>query len=103
MQSLLPAEKEAEIVKNLKTYSKKYDEEDEALLMQADADVLQERQKMVDEWNAWVARNEEYVEKMKEFFSEKFGALAGEPEYTMETVTVEQVLDVREEPYNAAM
>jgi len=103
MQSLLPPEKEAEIVKNLKTYSKKYDEEDEALLMQADADVLQERQKMMDEWNAWVARNEEYVEKMREFFKEKYGELAEEPEYTMETVTVEQVLDVREEPYNAGM
>ncbi len=41
MPSLLPPEKEAEIARNLKTYSKKYDEEDEALLMQADADVLQ--------------------------------------------------------------
>jgi hypothetical protein len=32
--SLLPAEKEAEIVKNLKAYAKRYDEEDEALIMQ---------------------------------------------------------------------
>lgn len=34
LPSLLSAEKEAEIVKNLRTYTKRYDEEDEALLMQ---------------------------------------------------------------------
>lgn len=37
MPSLLPPEKEAEIAKNLKAYSKRYDEEDEALLMQVGA------------------------------------------------------------------
>jgi hypothetical protein len=37
MPSLLPPEKEAEIMKNLKHYSKRYDEEDEQLLMQVRA------------------------------------------------------------------
>lgn len=34
MPSLLPPEKEVEIAKNLKQYSKRYDEEDEQLIMQ---------------------------------------------------------------------
>lgn len=41
LPSLLPPEKDADIAKNLKAYAKKYDEEDEQLLQQADADVLQ--------------------------------------------------------------
>jgi hypothetical protein len=32
-----------------------------------------------------------------------YGAAADEPEFTMETVTVEQILDVKEEPYNSAI
>ena len=34
LPSQLSADKEAEILKNLKVYTKKYDEEDEAMLMQ---------------------------------------------------------------------
>ncbi|KAI8475850.1 MAG: eukaryotic initiation factor [Monoraphidium minutum] len=101
MPCLLPADKEAEIVKNLKAYSKRYDEEDEALLMQADADVLQERQKMADEWRTWAEGRAAYAEAQAAFRREMCGALADEPEFTVKTVTVEQVLDMREEPYNA--
>jgi len=39
----------------------RYDEEDEALLMQADADVLQDRQKLADEWQSFCQRRAEYV------------------------------------------
>jgi translation initiation factor 3 subunit B len=51
--SLLPADKEAEILKNLKSYSKRYDEEDEALLQQADQDVLLERKQLLTDWEGW--------------------------------------------------
>lgn len=155
MPSLLPPDKEAEIVKNLKVYGKRYEEEDEAITMQADADVLQvcavvvshkhhmkccgrqktcavleewllvttvsswhlkgcllmrchllfmqERQKMLDEWNAWLESRIEYVEQLKQFIREQYDTAADEEEYTMETVTVEQILDSREEPYNPNM
>eukprot|EP00983_Pelagomonas_calceolata_P101964 1158752-Pelagomonas_calceolata.AAC.4 len=113
LPSLLPPERDAEILKNLKQYSKRhggkdkallmqdrvllmltqaahagqhaaaallracasmtmwmrYDEEDEALLMQADADVLQERQRMADEWKAFCDKRAEYVALLDGFKS----------------------------------
>jgi len=100
MPTLLSPEKEAEILKNLKSYSKRYDEEDEALLMQADADVLQERKKMADEWRAYIESRAEYVQERAAFRKALCGALAEEPEFTVKTVSVEQILDVREEPFS---
>lgn len=99
MPSLLPPEKDAEIVKNLKQYSKKYEEEDEALVMQADADVLQERKRMTDEFNNWYGTKAEAIQALQEFRKKMLGDRFEEPEYTMETVTIEQTIDVREEPY----
>ena len=70
--------------------------------MQADADVLEERKRLADEWAAWLASRAELAERIAAFTKEMCGAAAEEQPYTMETVTVEQVLDVREEPYAAA-
>lgn len=42
-------------------YLCRYDEEDEALLMQADADVLQDRQRMADDWKSFAEKRKEYV------------------------------------------
>jgi translation initiation factor 3 subunit B len=99
--SLLPKEKEEEIKKNLKEYSKRYDEEDEALLLQADADVLQERQKQQEEWDAAAAARTDYIARIREFYEETYGEKASEKEYVMETVTVEQIIDLKEEPYQS--
>ncbi len=62
----------------------------------------QERQKVTDEWNAWVEAKKAYAAKVAAYVREAYGLDEGreEPEYVMESVTVEQVLDVREEPYN---
>jgi hypothetical protein len=68
--------------------------------MQADADVLQERAKMADEWRAWSEGRAAYVDSQAAFKKAMCGALADEPEFTVKTVSVEQILDVREEPYN---
>lgn len=70
-------------------------------VVQADADVLQERQKQQEEWDAAAAARADYVAKVREFYLETYGERAEEKEYTMTTVTVEQLLDVREEPYTA--
>ena len=69
--------------------------------MQADADVLQERQKQQDDWQAAVAARAEYCAKVRAFYEATYGEKAKEREFTMTTATVEQILDVREEPYNA--
>jgi len=101
--SLLPPEKEAEIARTLRAYGKRYEEEDEALLMQADADVLRERERLREEWAAGVEARSEYVEAMRRRLEEVYGAeRAAERPFDMETVTVEQVLDVKEERYEVA-
>jgi translation initiation factor 3 subunit B len=102
MPPMLPPEREAELQRNLKAYSKRYDEEDEALLMQADADVLRERERLAAEWREWRESRESYAEAAAAFKREACGALADEPEYVVRAVAVEQILDVREEPYTAA-
>jgi translation initiation factor 3 subunit B len=81
---------------------RRYDEEDEQLLLQADADVLQERQKQQEEWDAAAAAREEYVAAARSFYEATFGERAKEKPYSMTSVAVEQILDVREEPYNVA-
>lgn len=40
-----------------------------------------------------------YIAKLKEFKGEMYGDLYAEKPYKMERATVEQTLDVREEPY----
>lgn len=102
LPSLLPAEKEAEIVKNLKTYSRRYEEEDEALILQADADVLTERQRMLDDWLAWLASKRGYIAQLEEFRRTMLGERYEEAEFTMESVTVEQTIDNKEEVYSMA-
>jgi translation initiation factor 3 subunit B len=81
---------------------RRYDEEDEQLLLQADADVLQDRQKQQEEWEAAAAERAEYIAQARSFYESVYGDRAKECEFTMTTVTVEQVLDIREEPYNAS-
>ncbi|KAJ9529622.1 hypothetical protein QJQ45_014394 [Haematococcus lacustris] len=123
LPNLLSPEKEAELLKNLKQYTKKslsychtledrlacsdqrfvhvlrrYDEEDEALLLQADADVLQERQKSMDEWKAYMARRSEHIKLLDGFKREMYGPRYDEKPYTLETVTMEQVIETKEEP-----
>ncbi|GLI69794.1 hypothetical protein VaNZ11_014493 [Volvox africanus] len=101
MPSLLPPEKEAEIVKNLKQYSKRYDEEDEQLIMQADADVLHERQRALDEWKSYQESQRNYAALQLDFKRELYGLRFHEKEFTIQKVMVEQIIDVKEEPYNA--
>jgi hypothetical protein len=69
--------------------------------MQADADVLQERQRMADEWKAWAESRRPYAEAEAAFLKAALGPLAEEPEFTLKAVSVEQILDIKEEPYNA--
>lgn len=84
------------------TPRRRYDEEDEQLLLQADADVLQERQKQQEEWDAAAASREEYIAQARSFYEATYGERAKEKPCHMTSVAVEQILDVREEPYNVS-
>jgi hypothetical protein len=68
--------------------------------MQADADVLQERDRGLQEWQAWKASKQETMALVEGFRKQMFGAKWAEKEFTMERVTVEQTVEVKEEPFN---
>ncbi|KAF8313816.1 translation initiation factor eIF-3b [Clavulina sp. PMI_390] len=52
-RTLLPKQRQKEIRKNLKEYSRAFDEEDEQGKTAADQELVAHRKRLVDEWNAW--------------------------------------------------
>uniref|UniRef100_A0A7R9YYS4 Eukaryotic translation initiation factor 3 subunit B n=1 Tax=Chlamydomonas euryale TaxID=1486919 RepID=A0A7R9YYS4_9CHLO len=100
LPSMLSAEKEAEIQKNLKSYSKRYDEEDENLLRIDDDAVLAERKSLLDEWQQFKAKKKDYVAMLEDFRKQMYGSKWDEKESRLEKVSVEQVIESKEEPYN---
>jgi translation initiation factor 3 subunit B len=71
---LLSKEKQKEISKNLKKYSKRFEEEDEKLLAAVDSELLAEREKMLSEWNSWKESRAEWAEKQKEGIKQLLGS-----------------------------
>lgn len=98
--SLLSEEKLREIAKGLKKYSKRYDEEDEAMLMQADTEFLAEREKLMADWRAWHESRKAWAEQQRQFFIKSMGDRyqPEESEYVVEEVEVTETVDVKEEP-----
>ena len=96
----LGEEKEAEIQKNLKKYSKKFEAEDESLKSQADTEKMAERNKMEADWKAFVdgkaaefnAIKSEYLALVK-----LSGYIEEDQEAEIEEVEVEEVISVKEE------
>ena len=97
--SLLSIEKEQEIHKNLKKYSKRYDEEDEALVMEADQEVIDKRRALMSEWNEWHESKKRWLEEIEPVRRQIMGPLYDLGEYTVNLVEQEITLDVKEEPY----
>lgn len=97
LPSLLPPEKEAEILKNLKSYTKRYEEEDETLVEQADADVLSERKTWMDEWIQFRDSKKEFVTKLEAFRKQMYGPKWDVKSSRMDKISVEQVLETKEE------
>jgi translation initiation factor 3 subunit B len=96
---LLSKEKQKEISKNLKKYSKRFEEEDEKLLAAVDSELLAEREKMLSEWNSWKESRAEWAEKQKEGIKQLLGSkwVAPEEEYIVQEVEVSAIVDVREQ------
>lgn len=95
--SLLSAEEEASILKNLKQHAKKFEEEDAALLAEADTAIVAERRAVLDAWAAWVASSRPYAAEVAAARAAVLGAGAGEGEYRTVEVEVEEVVSVVEE------
>ncbi|CAI0476704.1 unnamed protein product [Linum tenue] len=97
--SFLSAEKEEEVAKNLKKYSKKYEAEDQDVSLQLSEQDREKRRLLKSEWEQWVNRwkqmhEEEKLERQKLRDGE---ASDEEEEYEAKEVEVEEVLDVSEE------
>merc|ERR1712183_1208573 len=86
--SLLTEEQEADIVKNLKTFSKKYDSLDEELQQQQDTELAGERQALLDEWLAWKQTKMALLEEEREEREELLGYVEVQEATEEEEVTV---------------
>jgi translation initiation factor 3 subunit B len=95
--SLLTAEEEAAILKNLKQHSKRFEEEDAALLAEADTAIVAERQAVLAGWREWVAGSRAYAEELAAQRAAILGDRASEGAYRTEEVEVEEVVGVSEE------
>lgn len=97
--SFLSPEKEEEIAKNLKKYSKKYEAEDQDASMLLSEQDREKRKMLKDEWERWVnewkrRHEEEKAERQRLRDGE---ASDEEEEYEAKEVEVEELLDVSEE------
>ncbi|THU54819.1 hypothetical protein C4D60_Mb11t00070 [Musa balbisiana] len=97
--SLLSAEKEEEIAKNLKKYSKKYEAEDQDVSMQLNEQDRRKRKMLQEQWNEWVTKWKQLHEEERQLRIElRDGVVSDEEEeYEAKEVEVEEVLDVTEE------
>ncbi|VFQ75834.1 unnamed protein product [Cuscuta campestris] len=97
--SLLSKEKEEEIAKNLKKYSKKYEAEDQDVSLQLSEQDRQKRRRLKDEWEAWInewkrVHEEEKLERLRLRDGEESDE---DEEYEAKEVMFEDVIDVSEE------
>ncbi|XP_073111676.1 eukaryotic translation initiation factor 3 subunit B [Elaeis guineensis] len=97
--SFLSAEKEEEIAKNLKKYSKKYEAEDQDMSLQLSEQDRKKRKMLQEEWDAWVSKWKQLHEEERELRLQLRDGEASdeEEEYEAKEVEVEEVLEVQEE------
>lgn len=92
-------EKEEEISKNLKKYSKKYEAEDQDVSMLLSEQDRQKRRRLQEDWDKWL--NEwKILHEEEKMFRQKLRdgeASDEEEEYEAKEVEVEEILDVTEE------
>ncbi|KAJ0961597.1 hypothetical protein J5N97_001094 [Dioscorea zingiberensis] len=99
--SFLTAEKEEEISKNLKKYSKKYEGDDQDMSLLLSEQERRQRMMLLDEWYAWRENckrlHEEEESELRQQQLRDVEASDEEEEYETEEVEVEEILDVKEE------
>ena len=95
---MLPKDEQKKIRKNLREYSKRFDEEDAAEESNVSAELIAHRRRLIDEWNAWRAKRTKDLEAER-----KKAGLAAAPvvkaDEERETVEewVEEIIDETEE------
>lgn len=90
--SLLSKERQKQIRRNLKEYSRAFDEEDAAEESNVSAELTALRRRLVDEWNAWRAL------RKKELGEDRLQRLEGKDESLEEIeVWIDEVIEQTEE------
>jgi translation initiation factor 3 subunit B len=97
--SFLTAEKEEEIAKNLKKYSKKYEAEDQDVSLLLSEQEQEKRRIVKEEWNKWVNQWKQLHEEEKAKRQELRDGEASdeEEEYEAKDIEVEEVVNVSKE------
>lgn len=99
--SFLTAEKEEEIAKNLKRYSKKYEAEDQDVSLLLSEQDREKRKVLKEEWEKWVMQWKSlYEEEKLARQSLRNGEISDdeeEDEYEAKEVEFEDVIDIKEE------
>jgi len=87
------------IKRNLKEYSKQFDDQDIQDESMADEEVLNYRRRLVEEWNTWRLRTKKAVEEEKQEIDQERGDGEREKEEGKEWVEeyLEEVIDEKEE------
>ncbi|CAD7701705.1 unnamed protein product [Ostreobium quekettii] len=97
--SLLTAEQNEAIRKNLPDKIKEWDREHVARAEEANREVLEKRQRLRDEWKAWVESTAEWVAQQQAFKKEMMGNKYAEREFKMVEVTLTETISVQDEIY----
>ena len=97
--TLLSKEEQAEIRKNLRNYSKVFDEQDLAKKNTANREIIEARKRLLEEWLAW---RESQIDMLKEMGAEielNGGKVQQEEDGDVEEVEeiVEEIIDETEE------
>lgn len=96
---MLSAEEEAEIAKNLRKYSKKYEVEDAEQSNINTAQDLEHRRKLMDDWKSWVSRWKQMYEEEKPYREDLRDGEPSDDDEDLETeeVEVEEIMKCEEE------
>lgn len=108
--TLLSKEEQKQVRKNLREYSKEFDEEDKYAVDIANTAVVERRKRVLNEWLAWARREKELLDEEKEdaglpedeeIFADTPKAVAakaeGEPADTIVEEIVEEIIEETEE------
>jgi len=90
--SLLTAEMEKEVQKNMKRYARRFEEEDAAILNEADAEVVRRRKDQDDAWKAWKERRSGIPEARAKYVAEHCAKLYDMGSFENTTVERDEVL-----------
>lgn len=94
---MLTREQQRQIRRNLKEYSRTFDEEDAAEESNVSAELIAHRKRLVDEWNAWRARCKRDVADEKRGRGQRSEHVGGDEDKEEIEEWIDEVIEQMEE------